>query len=179
MTKTKSEPLAITVSPVESESEESNIESTPSTRQKPEKGAPAKESKPKKEWVFTEARKAAFERARKARAEMGNVKKETLATKAALREVKKEKLDTLKTVVKVEKEKKEKLQAKLTPVDSSSSDKEDTPLMRAPKKRSKKAKKIVYDYSSSDSSYSSHERHGSRGRAAPPAQAPRAVSLFI
>ncbi len=37
-----------------------------------------KTGKPKKEWVYTEARKAAFERARNARAEMGNPKKQII-----------------------------------------------------------------------------------------------------
>ena len=93
-----------------SSGEDSHIE-----LQRPPSSDVTKTGKPKKEWVYTEARKAAFDRARAARQEMGNTKKQIIETKAKLREVKKEKLTKLKDAVEVEVKKKEKLERKLAP----------------------------------------------------------------
>ena len=88
-------------------SSESELEKKPST------GPAKKNGEPKKPYVYTEARKAAFERARKAREEMGDTKKQIIETKKALREVKKEKLNKLKDAVTVEVKKKVKLEKKI------------------------------------------------------------------
>ena len=142
MTKKTSEP----VEEVDSGSEGSNIEARPLSQRLTKTG------KPKKEWVYTEARKQAFERARKAREEMGNTKKQIIQTKAELRQVKKEKLSTLKTAVEIQKQKKTKLQAKLA--ESSDESESPAPIII---KRVKKAKKKPVVYYESDSSTSSDD----------------------
>ena len=142
MTKKTSEP----VEDVDSGSEESNIEAQPLSQRLTKTG------KPKKEWVYTEARKQAFERARKAREEMGNTKKQIIQTKAELRQVKKEKLSTLKNAVEIQKQKKTKLQAKLA--ESSDESESPAPIII---KRVKKAKKKPVVYYESDSSASSDD----------------------
>ena len=93
--------LAPTLAPLPSDDDSSSGEDSHIELQKPPSGL-TKTDKPKKEWVYTEARKQAFERARKAREEMGNTKKQIIETKKQLREVKKEKLTKLKDAVDVE-----------------------------------------------------------------------------
>ena len=105
--------LAPILAPIPSDDESSSGEDS-HIELRPPSGL-TKTGKPKKEWVYTEARKQAFERARKAREEMGNTKKQIIETKAKLREVKKEKLTKLKDAVEVEVKKKEKLEKKLAP----------------------------------------------------------------
>ena len=122
-----------------------------------------KTGKPKKEWVYTEARKAAFDRARAARQEMGNTKKQIIDTKAKLREVKKEKLTKLKDAVEVEVKKSKKLEKKLTP--SSDEESEAPELPRTKSKKAKKAKKVKQVmYYDSDSTSSSSEDEGRRSK---------------
>ena len=140
--------------------------------------------KPKKEWVYTEARKQAFERARKARAEMGNTKKQIFETKAKLREVKKEKLAQLTSACEKEKKKLEKLK----PPPSSSEESEP----EKQKKRSKKAKKVkqvmYYDSDSTSSSEDIKRRshkpfnvviHNEQASEKPSAKVPPRTALFI
>ena len=93
--------LAPTLAPLPSDDDSSSGEDSHIELQNPPSGL-TKTDKPKKEWVYTEARKQAFERARKAREEMGNTKKQIIETKKQLREVKKEKLTKLKDAVDVE-----------------------------------------------------------------------------
>ena len=124
-----------------------------------------KTGKPKKEWVYTEARKAAFERARNARAEMGNTKKQIIEVKAKLREVKKEKLTKLKDAVDIEMKKKQKLEKKLAPSSDEESDAPEPVIMPKKKSKSKKAKKVKQVmYYDSDSTSSSSEDEGRRSK---------------
>ena len=161
-------------------SSESELEKKPST------GPVKKNGEPKKPFVYTEARKAAFERARKAREEMGNTKKEIIETKRALREVKKEKLNKLKDAVTVEVKKKEKLEKHLAP----SSDEESVEMVQKPrKKKAKKVKQVMY-YSSDSSSDSSDDGGYRRSKkpvnvvinnaqSEPPKRLPPRTGMFI
>ena len=186
--------LAPTLAPPPSEDdfssgEDSHIELQPSS-------SLTKAGKPKKEWVYTEARKQAFERARKAREEMGNTKKQIIETKAKLREVKKEKLTKLKDAVQVEVKKREKLERKLAPSSDEESDSSEPAIIprKLKSKKSKKAKKVkqvmYYDSDSTSRSSEDESRRSKKpvnvvihnGSSAPPEKqlkiAPR-VGLFI
>ena len=123
---------------------------------------PSGVTKPKKEWVYTEARKAAFERARAARQEMGNTKKQIIETKAKLREVKKEKLTKLKGAVEMEVKKSKKLEKKLAP--SSDEESEAPELPRTKSKKAKKAKKVKQVMYYDSDSTSSSEDEGRRSK---------------
>ena len=186
--------LAPILAPIPSDDESSSGEDS-HIELRPPSGL-TKTGKPKKEWVYTEARKQAFERARKAREEMGNTKKKIIETKAKLREVKKEKLTKLKDAVEVEVKKKEKLERNLVP---SSDEESDTPEpvmvpRKNPSKKTKKAKKVkqvmYYDSDSTSSSSDDESRRSKKpvnvvihnGSTAPPERqaklTPR-VGLFI
>ena len=182
--------LAPILAPIPSDDESSSGEDS-HIELRPPSGL-TKTGKPKKEWVYTEARKQAFERARKAREEMGNTKKQIIETKAKLREVKKEKLTKLKDAVEVEVKKKEKLERKLVP---SSDEESEAPMVpRKTSTKTKKAKKVKQVmYYDSDSTSSSSDDEGRRfkkpvnvvihnGSTAPPERqaklTPR-VGLFI
>ena len=160
--------LAPTLAPLPSDDDSSSGEDSHIEFQRPPLNV-TKTGKPKKEWVYTEARKQAFARARKAREEMGNTKKQIIETKAKLRQVKKEKLTKLKDAVDVEIKKSKKLEKKLAP---SSDEESDTPepviLSRNKTKKSKKAKKVKQVmYYDSDSTSSSSEDEGHRSNKKP------------
>ena len=183
--------LAPILAPIPSDDESSSGEDS-HIELRPPSGL-TKTGKPKKEWVYTEARKQAFERARKAREEMGNTKKQIIETKAKLREVKKEKLTKLKDAVEVEVKKKEKLERKLVP---SSDEESEAPMVprKQPSTKTKKAKKVkqvmYYDSDSTSSSSDDESRRSKKpvnvvihnGSTAPPERqaklTPR-VGLFI
>ena len=144
--------------------------------------------KPKKEWIFTEARKQAFERARKARAEMGNTKKQIIETKAKLREVKKEKLAQLTSACEKENKKLEKQKQNLAP--SSSEESELPEKKKRPSKKAKKVKQVMYYDSDSTSSSEdmksrSHKQpvnvviHNERANEKPVSKVPPRTALFI
>ena len=186
--------LAPTLAPPPSEDDSSSGEDSHIELQPP--SDLTKAGKPKKEWVFTEARKQAFERARKAREEMGNTKKQIIETKAKLREVKKEKLTKLKDAVDVEVRKSKKLEKKLAPSSDEESDSSKSAIISriSKSKKSKKAKKVkqvmYYDSDSTSSSSEDESRRSKKpvnvvihnGPSAPPEKqlkiAPR-VGLFI
>ena len=143
-----------------SSGEDSNIELQPPSNL-------TKAGKPKKEWVYTEARKQAFARARKAREEMGNTKKQIIETKAQLRQVKKEKLTKLKDAVDVEVRKSKKLEKKLAPSSDEESDASEPVIVprKSKSKKSKKAKKVKQVmYYDSDSTSSSSDDDGRQSK---------------
>jgi len=177
--------------PLENESvseREDNSGSDSTLEHRPAKSSSVKkDGQPKKPYIYTEARKAAFERARKAREEMTNTKKEIIETKKQLREVKKEKLSKLKDAVVVEVKKKEKLEKKLQP--SSDEESDHPPIEKPRKKKAKKVKQVMY-YSSDSTSDSSDDDSGRRSRKPlnvvvntqahePPKRLPPRTGLFI
>ena len=156
--------LAPTLAPLPSDDDSSSGEDSHIEFQRPPLNV-TKTGKPKKEWVYTEARKQAFERARKAREEMGNTKIQIIEVKAKLREVKKEKLTKLKDAVDIEMKKKQKLEKKLAPSSDEESDAPEPVIMPKKKSKSKKAKKVKQVmYYDSDSTSSSSEDEGRRSK---------------
>ena len=112
-----------------------------------------KDGQPRREWVFTEARRLAFEKARKTKEELGKTTKEIKQVKQQLRETKKESLVKLKDAVVKETRKKEKIEQSLT---TGSSEEDEGPASPAPKAKSrpraKRIKKVLYYGSSASSS---------------------------